>query len=174
MARPIGLMARLFVAVWPSDEVVEDLRALPRKDRRGVRWVKPENWHVTLRFFGDANPDVVAEHLDRVSFDPTVLRFGPGIDVLQERAIVLPTHGLDELASTVAKATSNIGTEPPRKRFYGHLTLARIKQPPSIPDVIGARFSAVQQVTEIALVVSKLRPEGAVYDTLATWTASAV
>ena len=47
---------RLFVAVWPPEEVVAELTALPRKDGRGVRFVAPENWHVTLRFLGQAIP----------------------------------------------------------------------------------------------------------------------
>ena len=49
-------MARLFVAVWPPDEVVAELMALGRKDRRGVRFVHPERWHVTLRFLGECDP----------------------------------------------------------------------------------------------------------------------
>ena len=164
-------MVRLFIAVWPSAEIVADLRGLPRKDRRGIRWVKPENWHITLRFMGEADPDEVAGRLDRAALDATEVRFGPGIDVLQERAIILPAHGLDRLGAAVADATSDIGSDPPRKRFLGHLTLARMKQPPSIPDVIGARFEAVQFVNEIALVASKLTPDGAAYETLATFDA---
>lgn len=170
----VKLMARLFIAVWPSAEIVEDLRGLPRKDRLGIRWVKPENWHITLRFMGEADPDEVADRLDGMSFDVMKVRFGPGIDVLQERAIILPAHGLDRVVAAVAKATSDIGSDPPRKRFSGHMTLARMKQPPSIPDVIGARFVAVQFVTEIALVASKLRPDGAVYETLETFDARVV
>ena len=166
-------MARLFIAVWPSAENVADLLGLPRKDRRGLRWVEPENWHITLRFMGEAEPDEVADRLDGASLEATEVRFGPGIDVLQERAIILPAHGLDGLGAAVVDATADIGSDPPRKRFSGHLTLARMKQPPSIPDVIGARFEAVQSVTEIALVASKLRPEGAAYETLATFDAHA-
>lgn len=167
-------MARLFIAVWPSAEIVADLLGLPRKDRRGIRWVEPENWHVTLRFMGEADPDEVADRLDGASLEATDVRFGPGIDVLQERAIILPAHGLDGLVAAVGNATADLGSDPPRKRFSGHLTLARMKGPPSIPDVIGARFEAVQSVTEIALVASKLRPEGAVYETLATFDARVV
>lgn len=164
-------MARLFIAVWPSAEIASDLLGLPRKDRRGIRWVKPENWHVTLRFMGEADPDEVADRLDGAFLEAADVRFGPALDVLQERAIILPAHGLDRLRAAVAKATADIGSDPPRKRFRGHLTLARMKQPPSIPDVIGARFEAVQSVTEIALVESKLRPEGPAYETLATFDA---
>ena len=36
-----------------------ELTALPRKDLRGVRFVRPESWHVTLRFLGETHPDAV-------------------------------------------------------------------------------------------------------------------
>ena len=56
-------MARLFVAVWPSADVIEALCALRRKDERGVRFVRPENWHITLRFLGETHPaDVIERH----------------------------------------------------------------------------------------------------------------
>ena len=57
-------MARLFVAVWPPEAVAAELTALHRKDQRGVRFVRPENWHITLRFLGDADPDEVIDALD--------------------------------------------------------------------------------------------------------------
>ena len=50
-------MARLFVGVWVPEDVTETLLSLPRKDQRGVRFVRPENWHITLSFLGDAHPD---------------------------------------------------------------------------------------------------------------------
>ena len=50
-------MTRLFVALWPPDEVREELRQLHRKDQRGVRFVPEDNWHVTLRFLGEADVD---------------------------------------------------------------------------------------------------------------------
>ena len=72
-------MARLFVAVWPPEEVVEHIRSLRRKDQRGIRFVPPENWHMTLRFLGEANEREVVAALDE--FDrgepPPVARLGP-------------------------------------------------------------------------------------------------
>ena len=43
---------RLFVAAWPPPEVVASLAALPRPDVAGLRWTRPDQWHVTLRFLG--------------------------------------------------------------------------------------------------------------------------
>ena len=64
--------------------------------------------------------------------------------------------------------TRDIG-EPPRKHFVGHLTIARIKRNVPMPSTLGARFDATFDVDEIALVHSRLHPDGARYDTLETW-----
>ncbi len=161
-------MARLFVAVWPPDEVVDELRCLHRKDQRGVRFVRPENWHITLRFLGDADPGAVIEALDGVPFAPATARLGPAVDVLAERALVLPVDGLDALAEVVAARTKHLG-QPPRRRFAGHLTVARVKPRVPMPRTLGALLSAEFDVDEIAFVQSRLDPQGARYATLTTW-----
>ena len=161
-------MARLFIAVWPPEEVAAELSALHRKDQRGVRFVAPENWHITLRFLGDADPDEVIDALDGTTFAPTRARLGPAVDVFADRALVVPIGGLDALADRVTERTTKIG-EPPRKRFIGHLTLARVKAHVPMPRALGAMVSAEFDVEEIALVQSRLHPDGARYETLETW-----
>jgi RNA 2',3'-cyclic 3'-phosphodiesterase len=161
-------MARLFIAVWPPEEVVADLTALHRKDQRGVRFVRPENWHITLRFLGEANPNEVIGALDGTTFEPARAHLGPAVDVISERALVVPLGGLDQLADRVVELTSRIG-EPPRKRFIGHLTLARVKSNVPMPRVLGSLVSADFDVEEIALVQSRLDPQGARYETIETW-----
>jgi RNA 2',3'-cyclic 3'-phosphodiesterase len=165
-------MARLFVAVWPPDEVVEHIRSLRRKDQRGIRFVPPENWHMTVRFLGEAaESEVVAalDEIDRSTTPPPLARLGPGVDVLNGRAVVIPVAGLDELARSVERATKHLG-EPPRKRFVGHLTLARWARGARMPEVLGAPFADEFTVSEIALVLSRLEPTGARYETVATWS----
>ena len=161
-------MARLFVAVWPPDDVLEPLRALGRKDRRGVRFVRPENWHITLRFLGEAGPAMVAAALDRAPLPAARARLGPAVDVLAERALVVPVAGLDELAAAVVGATSDLG-ERPRKRFTGHLTLARLHRRATMPEALGTLVAGDFDVTEVALVQSRLHPDGARYETLGNW-----
>ena len=85
-------MTRLFVAAWPPDDVVAELRALPRKDQRGVRFVPPENWHVTLRFLGAADPDAVGAALDAATFPAATARLGAGVDLLFERMLGYLTY----------------------------------------------------------------------------------
>mgnify|MGYP001080804619 CR=1 FL=1 len=161
-------MPRLFVAVWPPEEVAEELRSLHRKEQRGVRFVPPENWHITLRFLGESDIDEVAAAIDEATLVPASARLGPAVDVIEERFLVVPVAGVDELAHAVVGATRDLGERPP-KRFKGHLTLARLKPWATMPRVLGTLVSAEFEVEEIALVESRLHPDGARYETLDTW-----
>jgi 2'-5' RNA ligase len=161
-------MPRLFVAVWPPDEVAAELAALHRKDQRGVRFVRPENWHITLRFLGEARVDEVVAALDGVELAPARARLGPAVDVLEERALVVPVAGVDAIARTVIDATRDIGARPP-KRFVGHLTVARVKARAPMPRALGSLITAEFDIEEVALVQSRLHPDGARYETVHTW-----
>jgi 2'-5' RNA ligase len=148
--------------------VIEELSALRRKDQRGVRFVPPESWHLTLRFLGDADVDVVATALDRAVLPEATVTLGPAVDVLSERALVVPASGLDALAAVVAEHTAHLG-EPPRRRFTGHLTIARLKPHAEMPTTLGAMIHAEFDVHEVALVQSRLDPDGARYTTISSW-----
>ena len=56
-ARWVAVVARLFIAVYPPPEVVASLAALPHDGDAGVRWVPPDQYHVTVRFLGSADVD---------------------------------------------------------------------------------------------------------------------
>jgi RNA 2',3'-cyclic 3'-phosphodiesterase len=161
-------MARLFIAVWPPEDVVSELTGLHRKDQRGVRFVPPENWHITLRFLGESNPSDVIEALDREALPRAEANLGPAVDILSERALVIPVTGVDDLAARVTELTAQM-SKPTRQRFFGHLTLARVKPNVPMPRTLGTLVSATFDVEEIALVESRLHPEGARYETLETW-----
>jgi 2'-5' RNA ligase len=75
---------------------------------------------------------------------------------------------VDALAETVKQHTSRIG-QPDRKRFVGHLTVARVKPRSPMPSTLGSLVSAEFDVEEIALVQSKLHAQGARYETIETW-----
>ena len=160
-------MTRLFVAAWPSGRAAVALRSLPRPDEPGVRWVPQQNWHVTLRFIGEAAVDRVGEMLDTTRLPRATAELGPAVERLDGRQIVVPAHGVDELARTVRAVTAHIG-EPDRHAFRGHLTIGRTR-PHVSSAVLGTEVSTSFDVAEIALVGSDLLPSGAVYTTFATF-----
>jgi RNA 2',3'-cyclic 3'-phosphodiesterase len=167
-----GAMTRLFVTVWPPDELIARLAAADRPRDQGVNWTPQENLHVTLRFLGEADPDEVIARLDGATLPAATAVVGPAIDVMRERALVLPVAGVDELAAEVHRSLRGIGTEPERRRFVGHITVARLARGARPERSIGRRFDATFTVEEVALVESTLTPDGAVYETIATWPVS--
>lgn len=162
-------MSRLFVCLWPPDHVVAALEELHRKDQVGARFVPPENWHVTLRFIGDADPNDVAAALSNATFRTAEITLGPAVDVGGERTLFVPASGADDLATETVRVTRELGTEPIRQRFLGHVTIARLKRRANMPRALGELITASWTATEVALVESTLRPDGARYDTLATF-----
>ncbi len=165
-------MARLFLAVRPPPDVVEILAALPRKDRRGVRFVAPDSWHVTLRFLGEASEQAVMTAMAGVDLPAATVRLGPGTDLLGERVLVVPAHGLQRLAGAVIAATGDLGERPPRRAFHGHVTMARLKPGARLDGLVGFPLvgGAVEfPVQSVELISSRLRADGARYETLASW-----
>jgi 2'-5' RNA ligase len=168
MAPDSSGVTRLFLAVWPPDDVLDQLSEVPQPRDQGVRWVRREQRHITLRFFGPADPDVVAATIARTELHGATARLGPAFDILSERSLVVPVIGLDHLADAVRRSTRLLGT-PPDRRFVGHLTVARLRRGARPYRAVGQRFDAAFDVGEIAMVASTLQPDGAEYETLATW-----
>ncbi|HEY5663189.1 MAG TPA: 2'-5' RNA ligase family protein [Ilumatobacter sp.] len=163
-------MARLFVAAWPSPAAGVRLDRLPRPDEPGVRWVPPANRHVTLCFIGEAQLDAAIGALGAARLPRCTVRLGPAVTVLGARQIVVPADGADRLAAAVGAAAAAIAA-PRTERFVGHLTIGRTAGG-ATSAVVGTPFEAEFTVDQVALVVSDLRPDGAVYTTAATFPTS--
>jgi RNA 2',3'-cyclic 3'-phosphodiesterase len=161
-------MARLFVASWPPPAVLDLLADLPRAEQAGVRWTSRDQWHVTLRFLGEADPDDVLATLQPVGVrcPPAEVTMGPRVGRLGRGVLMVPVAGLEQVAAEVIRATAGVGKPPEPRPFLGHLTLARLTGAPAcgLTDrVVRASWTA----TEIALVQSVLHPHGARYSTVA-------
>ncbi len=155
----------MFVAVWPSAEIARGLAAIERPARPGVRWVPEQNWHITLRFIGEADAGQVADRLADADLRGATARLAAGPELLGRRQFVIPVDGVDELARTVRSATNGIG-ETDRFGFRGHLTLARLNPNVAVPEQV-AGLDADFDVVEIALVTSELHPDAPIYTTIA-------
>jgi 2'-5' RNA ligase len=161
-------MARLFVAVWPPESVVEAVaRAVDRTPRPGVRWLPPSSWHVTLRFLGSADPEEVTAALNRVGAVHADAVVGPVLRTLGRSVVVVPVAGLDELAGAVQAATAHLGQPLDDRPFTGHLTLARRKGRAAVPS--GVPVVAAFPVDAFTLVRSETKPTGAEYRVLRAW-----
>ena len=156
---------RLFIAVRPSAAAVADIDRLPRPEAPGVRWLPADQWHVTLRFLGEADPDAAAAALAGLVAAPVEAVAGPATRLLGDSVLVVPVAGLERLAAAVMAVTAEVGEPPEDRPFLGHLTLCRFRdEPPS--GAVGAAVSATFRVDEVVLVRSRTLPGGAVHDVL--------
>jgi 2'-5' RNA ligase len=169
---------RAFVAAWPDEKSRDHLAALELGRAKNLRLVGPTRWHVTLRFLGAVDDDVLAPLAEALQAaaaafpGPVECRLGPvtgwftGVRVLQ-----LPAAGLDELAEAVRSAMRPFEggpglDEPP---FNGHLTLARAKGrlgAAAQAELAGIPFDQCFAVESVDLVASEPSPGGHVYTTV--------
>lgn len=161
-------MARLFVAVWPPDEVLDRVGALDRPAVDGVRWTSREQWHVTLRFLGAVDDvDAVVAALGPLAGSPApVARLGPATGRFGHRVLHVPVAGLEPLAGMVMAATASLGQPPEDRPFAGHLTLARVRPRARVDlrPLAGVAIAGEWTVDAVCLVESRLSPAGARYE----------
>jgi 2'-5' RNA ligase len=158
-----GTTARLFVAVIPPESVVAALAALPKPDLHGVRWTRPDQWHVTLRFLGTAPQGATAAALAALESPPVRAEVGPSVRRLGGTVAMVPVAGLDQLAAAVRAATGSIGEKTDPRGFLGHITVARSRA--RIPDAgLGTDIAVGFDVSQVHLLKSCLSHDGARYE----------
>jgi len=162
-------MARLFIAVRPPPPVLDALAQLPRADDAGVRWVPPSQWHITVRFLGDASIEDAIGAVDAlpVGGPRPVAHLGPSVSRLGRNVVCVPCAGLDALTALVVDVTSAIGDPPDPRPFAGHLTLARLRQRAAC-GLAGVLFDASFEVHDIEVVRSTLSSSGAAHEIVHT------
>src|SRR5438309_5452399 len=162
---------------------MSDARALP-----GVRFVRPEGLHVTLKFLGEVSAERAAqtvEALRGVRASPFELELrGTGFFPNEKRPRIFwagldadPAQALAQLAAQVDDACAATGFPPEQRPFQPHVTLARLgsgnpraRSGPVLPAA--SRFPAppdsfgMVRATHFHLYESRLHPKGAFYSKL--------
>lgn len=168
---------RLFVALDLPQEVKVRLAAMCG-GIPGVRWVKPENYHLTLRFIGEV-PGYMAEELDialaNIRAKPFELSLS-GLGTFEKSGRVQSMHvtaertpGLAHLQAKIETALQRAGLPPERKKFAPHVTLARTDGSAAVPKLVGFMQahnlfrSEPVMVEHFVLFSSRLGKEQAVY-----------
>ena len=136
--------------------MIRELAALPRPAVDGLRWTKPERLHITLRFLGQCDEAETAAALDSADLSTAQATLGPSVKRLGRGVLMVPAHGVDDLASAVETAIAPLGLPAPGRPFTGHVTVARFKRkaPPGYRPGLETSFA----VTGIALV--RTEPSG--------------
>jgi len=176
-------MKRLFAAIkiHPTEVFTAQYLSLKKSlaDEK-IRWVDPDNIHITLKFFGETQEHYISNIADALraaantvpaftlnientgifgsSYKPKVIWFG--ID---------PSDELQLLSENVFRELEKIGIKHDRQNFVPHLTIARIKYLQDkkhfqqIIDQHKEGFIQTEEANEFHLFESILRPQGPLY-----------
>jgi 2'-5' RNA ligase len=183
------MMLRSFIAVELPPELQQAIAretaglraALPRPL---VRWVAPENVHLTLKFLGDVSPanlellvDALrVEAAQHAAFEAYVGKVGAFPNPRRPRVIWVGFTAqapLSILQRGVEAVCTRLGYPPEDRRFIPHLTIGRLAQTTSAADLERACL-ALQKTNEIGILgriqvdaiqvfKSDLRPDGPIY-----------
>lgn len=181
---------RCFVAVALPDHLREAIRDFFQPHATpvgGVKWIRREHLHLTLKFLGD----VVAERIPTLAaalddilapFLPFQVRLrGAGAFPAATRPRVIwigvaeGAAELTALAGAVERSMVALGFPPEERPFAAHLTVGRVKGPLRDPAALPALIEGVRErawgemlVPEVHLMRSELFPEGPRYSILHT------
>jgi 2'-5' RNA ligase len=146
---------RLFVAIVLPPPAVTALAGQVdplRSAWPGLRWARPDGWHLTLAFLGEVSGPVVPEldrRLQRAAGRHRALNLavqGGGTFPGATRARVVwagiqaDQAALRKLAGSVAAGARRAGAPPPDegRRYRPHLTLARLREPADVRPLAAA------------------------------------
>ena len=184
---PQNHQIRAFIAAGIADEVREKIGRLQAKLKRieaGVKWVRPEAMHLTLRFLGNIwedQIDLVNEAMAEATQGVLPIKievsgWGTFPEEKRPRVIWLGLKkGADELIEVFDKLEPGLverGFGPADKRFSPHLTLGRVRGGQRLNQALRVMSSEAKAsfgeyvVDHITLFRSQLNPAGAIYTAL--------
>jgi RNA 2',3'-cyclic 3'-phosphodiesterase len=178
---------RCFIAVeMPEDlktaigTVIEDLK----KTGADIKWVGPENIHITLKFLGATEEELLKPICDALSaklarYTPFYIKIayvGCFPDERRPRVVwvgIQDTGLLKEIQEEIETGMEKFGFPPEKRAFSPHITIGRVKSQKRVPEMMkilkkysSAHF-ADMEIKAAALMKSELRPAGAQYSRLA-------
>jgi 2'-5' RNA ligase len=173
---------RLFVALDISEELKKELALLEESlsGCHSLRFVKPENIHLTLKFLGEVRD----EKLGKVKEVLSGVRFG-GVKLSTTRIGTFPGvlwlgvklgSDLAQLQQKVQRGVLQFAMRDPRP-YKPHLTVARFQslspqERESVDSAVRERRIEVSwKADSFTLYRSKLTPQGPVYEELAVFGA---
>ena len=178
---------RAFIAFPLPPEVIAHIRQIQAGIRAHdfpLRWVRPENIHLTLKFLGDTEQSAIGEIAGAMAetvrdTEPLTLEArGLGVFPGVRKPRVLwaglagETEALIRLQGRLADKLADLGFPRESRPFRAHLTLARTKGRTEARRLVqamsefGALASPPFATDEMVLYRSDLRPAGAVYTRL--------
>ncbi|OYT55843.1 MAG: RNA 2',3'-cyclic phosphodiesterase [Candidatus Hecatellales archaeon ex4484_218] len=179
---------RSFIAVDIEDKSLQDKIVILQQDLMGtganLKFVEPENLHLTLRFLGEIPSSIleqVCRELKTLKFNVFNLNLqGVGAFPNLRRINVVwvgvkeGAENLKQIAQKVELTVRKLGFPPDPKGFSPHLTIARLKTGKN-KDKLASFLENFQDyevgwmiVNTIKVKKSTLTPKGPIYTTIET------
>jgi len=135
---------RTFIAVGISSEARERIAQIQAEFRSvgpDVKWVEPENLHITLKFLGEVEKERLLEVIEKTklgvgeisNFKVHLSGLGTFPSVKSPRIVwVGVSQGKDELrrlSEGIEENLSHLGFPKEKRGFSAHLTIGRVRSP---------------------------------------------
>lgn len=175
---------RLFVGVRVSVQTAnalaqcaEQLARRAKDAHIDVQWVPPINYHLTLKFLGWVQPELVHALEDRITaalvglqpFKFRTTRIG-GFPSLESTDVVwagIEDRGeTTELARRIETASTSLGVPAERRSFKAHVTLGRARETRPLKDVVlpmSEQMFSDTRVDGVTLFESETKSDVSIY-----------
>jgi len=181
---------RTFIAIELPPEIKDALSRLQRQlqnSQADVKWVQPQNIHLTLKFLGERDVKLIEKIMQilqevtqgQKSFHARISCLGAFPSINSPRIIWV---GIDlgdsetkEIAKELEGRISKIGIPKEDRPFSSHITIGRIRSPKNRDSLIQnlnhlqdkfGEFTLEFPVTKITLFKSTLSSRGPIYEVL--------
>ncbi len=178
---------RSFIAIELPETVksaLSELQGELKKCGADVRWVKPDNIHLTLKFLGDVEENIVEGIIDSLkgtcgkhsTFSLELSGIGVFPNKKSPRVLWVGLTGskiLPIIQQEIDTGMATLGFKQEKRRFAPHLTLGRFKSSSGKKELadkmnldMNTAFGLIE-VNSVSLMRSDLGPAGAKHTTIA-------
>jgi 2'-5' RNA ligase len=184
-------LLRTFIAIELPNPVCDAIQRQTTRLRQTlgddiIRWVPTQNMHLTLKFLGDTTTAYLGflkqllarEAESHPQFNLQLSGLGSFPTSHKPRLLWIGIHAPTDLAAlqnSIETGTSRLGYEQEERAFSPHLTIGRVRQnisPPELQkihtalDTIQLGNIGIARVDSIHLFKSDLQPSGSIYTKL--------
>jgi RNA 2',3'-cyclic 3'-phosphodiesterase len=175
---------RSFIALEiPDDALSEILKIRDEKtgNVKNIRWEEKEKLHLTLKFLGDINSDMIGAYsksLENIinSYESLNLSFSEfGVFKRRDEYKILwiglkDNQLLSKMIDEIESSFAEFGFEKERRNFKSHITLLRFRgyeDSEKIVSLTQVKLPVIEfNTNKVTLFESKLLPSGSVYRSL--------
>ncbi|ODS32485.1 MAG: 2'-5' RNA ligase [Candidatus Scalindua rubra] len=178
---------RAFIAIEIGKEIkrkLSEFLSQLKETNADVKWVFPENIHLTLKFIGYIEEEtlpglnkIINDAISCLSpFNISIRNIGAFPNLKKPRIIFVCVqdkgNSLAKIYEKLDKGVEKLGIKRESKKYVGHITLGRIRSQKNISKLINTlksdteHFFGLEKVNYISLMQSKLTPTGPIYTRL--------